>query len=394
VTGPTILVVFPYEDEYGPFRTLRFVLKGFAAGGYHAICVLPAGAPVAGRLADLGVEIRSVSGLATFPRTLNPARLSSFLTQHVAVANEIQQIAVNEDAQMIYTLSEAVFCGSLAAKRLSLPSIVHVIGLSIGSPKWTANLYIHGLERLTTRFVACSAAVAEMLERFGIPEERISVVHSGVAVDEIDRTADAPSPIDFAGPKLGMVAAYDPRKGHQLFVEAAAQLILTHEDARFYIIGGVLQGQRESIAFDRRVRELIELRGLTNHFVHVGHVPADEVYPWIRALDVFILPSRTEAFGYVQFEAMACYRPVIATRIEGNLDAFIDGDSGLYVDQSPDDVARAASRLIDDAGFAARIGRAARERVVRFFDEKRVLPTLVYTLDATLGRDRTVRRVA
>src|SRR5206468_8453562 len=103
----------------------------------------------------------------------------------------------------------------------------------------------------------------------------------------------------------------------------------------------------------------IELRGLTNHFVHVGHVPADEVYPWIRALDVFILPSRTEAFGYVQFEAMACYRPVIATRIEGNLDAFIDGDSGLYVDQSPDDVARAASRLIDDAGFAARMGRAA-----------------------------------
>ena len=113
---------------------------------------------------------------------------------------------------------------------------------------------------------------------------------------------------------------------------------------------------------------------------------SDEVYSWIRALDVFILPSRTEAFGYVQFEAMACERPVIATRIEGNLDAFVDGESGLYVSQSSDEMATAANRILSDPELARRLGRAARERVVRFFDEAEMIPVLAFVVQSVLAR--------
>lgn len=380
-----MLVVFPYADEYGPFRTLRFVLKGIQAAGLHPICVIPEGAPVAARLADLAIESREVAKLNTFPRTLNPVRLITYVIGHISVSRRIESIARDEEARLVYTLSEAVFSGSLAARRLGVPSIVHVIGLSISSPKWAGSLYIGGLSRLTTRFVACSAAVGDMLSSFGVPDTRISVVHSGVAVAEIDATSSLASPIDYAGPKIGMVAAFDSRKGHQLFVEAATRLVQSHPDARFYIIGGVLQGQPESIAFDRSIRALIDQAGLGEYFQLVGHVSADAVYTWIRGLDIFVLPSRTEAFGYVQFEAMACHRPVIATRIEGNLDAFVDGDSGVYVDQEPGEVAEAIARLLDDPSLAKRMGDAARERVVSFFDEEQALPALTYTLTTTRG---------
>jgi glycosyltransferase involved in cell wall biosynthesis len=383
-----ILVVFPYEDEYGPFRTLRFALKAFAASGYTPICVAPLNSPAARRLEELGIEVRPVTNLSTFPRTLKPHRLGSFLRQHLGAADQIRDIAVEARAELVYSMSEAIFCGSLAATRIGIPSIAHVIGLSIGSPAWSATFYIRGLARLTSHFVAVSAAVAEMLERYGVPEDRITVVHSGVSIGEIDATADAAAPINHAGPKIGMVAAYDERKGHELFVEAAALLAQRHRDARFYIIGGVLQHQTESVAFSDRIDKLIQQLGIEQSVVRVGHVPSDEVYEWIRALDVFVLPSRTEAFGYVQFEAMACSRAVIATRIEGNLDAFIDGHSGIYVGRSPAEMAHAQARLIEDPELARRLGAEARVRVTRFFDERRVVPALAQTLETTLARHR------
>jgi glycosyltransferase involved in cell wall biosynthesis len=388
--GP-ILVIFPYEDEYGPFRTLRFVLKAFAAGGFTPVCVVPADSPACRRLEELGVDVRPVSGLTTFPRTLNPLHLSSFLTQHLRVAGRIRRIADETRAELVYSMSEAIFCGSLAATRAGISSIVHVIGLSIGSPAWSATFYIRGLERLTSHFVACSSAVAEMLERYNVPEDRITVVHSGVSVQDIDATSSMPSPIDHPGPKIGMVAAYDERKGHELFVESAALLAQHQRNARFYIIGGVLQHQGESVAFFDHIQELIRKLGIEDRVISVGHVAAEEVYSWIRSLDVFVLPSRTEAFGYVQFEAMACSRPVIATRVEGNLDAFIDDHSGIYVGRSPEEMSAAVARLIEDPALARRLGAAGRERVTRFFDERRVVSALIQTLETTLARDANAR---
>jgi glycosyltransferase involved in cell wall biosynthesis len=259
------------------------------------------------------------------------------------------------------------------------------MGLSIGSPTWAANLYIPALRRITTRFIAISAAVSEMLEAHGVPEAQTSVVHNGVPIADIDATIGLPPPIGHPGPKVGMVAAYDPRKGHQLFVEAASLLAPRYPDARFYIIGGVLEGQRESIAFYEYIRTLIESHRLDASVVSVGQVQADEIYSWIRALDVLVVPSRTEAFGYVQFEAMACNRPVIATRIEGNLDAFIDGESGIYVGQSADEVARATDRVFSDPELATRLGDAGRRRVERFFDEREMIPLLAGVVERTLA---------
>jgi glycosyltransferase involved in cell wall biosynthesis len=382
---PKVLVVFPYRDEYGTLRTLRFVLKSLEAAGCDVVCLLPDGAGAHPHLAGLGVDVRTAGRLGTFPRTFSPVRLASFLRDHLAATRAVAALARGERAALVYTLSEAVFCGSLGARRAGVPSIVHVIGLSIGRPRWVGKAYIGVLRRLTTRFVACSSGVAAMLGRNGVPAGRIAVVPSGVAIAEIDATSGAPSPIETRGPKVGMVAAYDPRKGHELFVAAAARLARLHPDARFYIIGGVLDGQSESLEFEAQIRRQIEESGLGAVVVRVGHVGSGEVYAWIRALDVFILPSRTEAFGYVQYEAMACERPVVATRAGGNLDAFVDGESGLYVDQTADQLAEAAARILADADLAARLAHAARERVVRLFAEEKLIPVLARVVQGTIA---------
>jgi type III pantothenate kinase len=172
-----------------------------------------------------------------------------------------------------------------------------------------------------------------------------------------------------------MIAAYDARKGHDLFVSAASLIAAAAPDATFYIVGGVLEDQPESAAFERRVIEQIDRLGLSEHVRRVGYVAPPELYTWIRSMDVIVVPSRTEAFAQVLVEAMKCARPVVATGIEGNLDAFIDGHSGLYAAGDPQSIATKVTELLGDPDRAAAMGLAA-ERRAGLFDLEWMLPAL------------------
>jgi glycosyltransferase involved in cell wall biosynthesis len=104
----------------------------------------------------------------------------------------------------------------------------------------------------------------------------------------------------------------------------------------------------------------------------LGMVPHDELLRLYERAAVVACPSRREGFGVACLEAMAAGRPVVASAVGGLRDLVVDGETGLLV--PPGDVAalRAAlERLLDDADLRARLGRAARERVLAEFTWKR-----------------------
>ena len=167
-------------------------------------------------------------------------------------------------------------------------------------------------------------------------------------------------------------------------------------EASFYLVGGVLQDQPESAAFERRVVDQIERLGLTRHVKRVGYIAPPELYAWIRSMDVVVVPSRTEAFAHVLVEAMKCGRPVVATGIEGNLDAFVDGHSGIYAGRDPKSIAAKVLWLLDNPERAESMGVAA-ERRARLFDLESMLPALadaVLRVDHAATRDASHRRRA
>lgn len=372
----SVLVVSPYRGEYGPARVLEHVLRALRGRGYRAACVVPPGARLTDRVRELAAPVHEVESLGTFPRTLDVRRLTRFFHGHLTAAHEIERIAYEEDAQAVYSASEAIFAGGVAARRAGIPSIVHAIGMSIGSPRWSARVYIGFLDRLTDEFVAVSSAVAEMFVANGVPDERIAVVHNGIDADEVEAAAGSTARVEYAGPKIGMFAAYDPRKGHELFVDAAALVARTHPDARFYIVGGVLREQAESVGFERRIAAQIARLGLEGRVERPGYVAAPEVYDWMRVMDVVVAPSRTEAFAHALLEAMVCARPIVATGIEGNLDALVDGHSGVYTDRTPESLAAAVTRLLDEPAAAAAMGEAAARRARTFFDLSVTIPAI------------------
>lgn len=387
---PTVIVASPYRVEYGPPQTLEHVVRALLDVGIRPLCVLPPGARLTGPLSELDLPVRTVAGLATVPRTLNPLRLLRFLREHLAAADQIREIAEEEQAAGVFSISEAIFCGGLGARRAAIPSIVHVIGMSIRSPRIAGKTYIRMLDHLTDTFIACSSAVAELLSEFGVDDEKIAVTHNGIPVGEVQAAAALGRPAGLPpGPLVGMVAAFDPRKGHELFVEAAALVARDYPEAKFVLIGGVLEGQAESLAFERRVDALIHSLGLDDRIVRPGYVARPDVYRYIAALDVVVVPSVTEAFAHALLEAMVCARPVVATAIEGNLDAFVDGHSGIYVPRSPAAVAAAVSSLLADPERARRLGEAARARAEVAFDLSVTLPSIGFSvrelIDGPLG---------
>ena len=365
----SIVVVSPYRAEYGPREVLEHVVEAVGLAGFAPVLAVPPGAELTPTLRARSRRIESIEGLTTIPRTMNVLRLAAFLRAHLSAARAIRRVAIEEHAAAIYATSEATFCGGLAARRLELPSFIHAIGMSINSPRWVAAFYIRFLERITDVFVSCSSAVAEMFAAHGVDEQKSTVVHNGVDARRVRAATGTESVrLDRGGPSIGMVAAYDSRKGHELFVAAAERIVRRYPQARFYLLGDILPGQKESAAFARRISAQIAALGLSGSFEHVGYVPAPGVYDWIRAMDVVVVPSRTEAFAHALLEAMICERPVVATAVEGNLDAFIDGHSGIFVEPSADALAAAVDRLLGDPAFAREVGRAAGRHATRLFD--------------------------
>jgi rhamnosyl/mannosyltransferase len=107
--------------------------------------------------------------------------------------------------------------------------------------------------------------------------------------------------------------------------------------------------------------------GVGDRVVFLGRVSEADLKALYHACDVFVLPSveRSEAFGIVQLEAMACGRPVVNTRLDSAVPhVSLDGLTGLTVPPGdPAALAAALRALLDDPARRAVMGAAGRQRV-------------------------------
>lgn len=191
-------------------------------------------------------------------------------------------------------------------------------------------------------------------------EARCQVVPLGIALEQYAATPDRLEAAARlrgrfgAAPLILFVGQFREYKGLPFLLRALASI----PEARAVLIG---DGAWRPVIEEERRR-----LGLEERVLLPGNLPDAEVIPYYHACDVFALPShrRSEAFGLVQIEAMACGKPVVSTRLDTGV-PFVnrDGETGLVVE--PGDVeslARALRTLIGDAALRRRLGEAARRR--------------------------------
>ena len=165
------------------------------------------------------------------------------------------------------------------------------------------------------------------------------------------------------------VANLRPEKSHETLFAAADLLASDFPDVEFQIVG---DGPRRA-----ELEELVRAHGLERRVQFLGH--REDVAPLLAEADIFVLPSRSEAFPNGAIEAMAAGLPVVASATGGLLDLIEHGHTGLLFEPgNPAALADALRHLFTDRSIASAIGQRAQtqvrqrysfERMVRSFED-------------------------
>lgn len=164
-------------------------------------------------------------------------------------------------------------------------------------------------------------------------------------------------------------------KGIYVLLEA-----MKNVDGKLLLIG---EGYLET-----KLKKLTAQSRLENKVAFLGELPDQTVNAFLHACDVFVLPSveRSEAFGIVQLEAMACGKPVVSTEL-GTGTTYINQhrQTGIVVEPNrPDALARAINFLLDNPELRFQFGQAGIERVQRFFTADRMIDALISIYETCL----------
>lgn len=225
-------------------------------------------------------------------------------------------------------------------------------------------LYQSALARWTARHAARVIAVsqstrADVVRHFGVPEERVVVVHNGV--DDTFRPYAAGTVEAFRREKglperfLLCVATLEPRKNIVRLLEAFARV---PGAPPLVLVGG--KGWYYDTIF-----AAIERLGLTERVHLPGYIPSDELPLWYNAASWFIYPSLYEGFGLPALQALACGTPSLVSSASSLPE--VVGDAAVLLD--PLDVEAMAAtldRALGDPSLSATLRRKGPERARQF----------------------------
>jgi glycosyltransferase involved in cell wall biosynthesis len=216
-----------------------------------------------------------------------------------------------------------------------------------------------GRIRSPDQIIAVSVWMAETI-RSVVPSLKspLAVIHNGIEIPSLEHGA-------YDGRILHVYTAarLTAPKNVELLVHAMQKVLQIHPDATLTILGDgeLLPNLKEA---SRRL-------GIGDRVTFHGYVFQPEKY--YPELDLFVLPSLSEAFGLSLLEAMAWGKPCVATDVGGTLDFLQNNKNGLSVPSNDQNaMAEAIIRIMTEPSLAKRLGIEARKTAEQFSIEKTV----------------------
>ena len=359
-TATTDIEFEDLEAVRAPLRVAQLIAPARISGAELCTVALCRGLGERGHRVSLGVkESHALIGVA---RAQGVEAISLRFAGKLnvrAVGRLARWFGENEVEVVATQLSTASLWGTLAARRVGVPSVATVHALN----SRTCYLY-------ADRIIAVSRAVKEHLVAQGAPAEKIRVVYNGIDLSRFEPPSDVGAakvarglPADAL--VVGVVAHLTAKKGHGWFLETVAPL-----SARFPALRVVLVGEGQGrAALETQARAL----GLGERVMFAGFCP--DVVPHMAAMDVVVLPAiAKEGFGRVLVEAGALEKPVVGSDVGGIGEAIVPGQTGFLV--APGEVAQlsaALEKLLESAPLRREMGRAGRARALSHFSQERMV---------------------
>lgn len=206
--------------------------------------------------------------------------------------------------------------------------------------------------RKSEKIIAVSPALAEAL-REARPRyrDKIIALHNLTDVSGVREKSLAPPETAFPAGQLHLVSCgrLSPAKGMDLAVDACKLLVQRGlQDMHWWIVGG---GAEEAA-----LRQQIANAGLTEYVTLLG--AQSNPYPYLRQADIYIQPSRFEAFGLTITEAQILGKPVISTETAGGKELVVDGVTGLLCQPNAQSIADSVEAMYRDSALRERCSAA------------------------------------
>jgi len=163
---------------------------------------------------------------------------------------------------------------------------------------------------------------------------------------------------------IGMVGRINPGKGQLFFLEIAQNLLKTHSNLHFVLVGDPFPGYEPIL---EEIKEEIRNKGLETRVSYLGF--RKDIPELMDSLDIFVLPSvLPDSFPTVILEAMAASKPVLATRSGGASEMVVEGETGFLIPIGEvESGATALDQLIRNKKLRIEMGQAGRARVLSKF---------------------------
>jgi glycosyltransferase involved in cell wall biosynthesis len=240
--------------------------------------------------------------------------------------------------------------------------------------------YFHKLlyKRVNRLFAISNVIKNNLIETCPVTPDRISILPNGVDVIRFNPEAADREKIrrEFNIRTneivLGMLARFTPGKGHEEFLQAAKELNRDYNNLKYLIVGESSRGEE---SYTEYIKELAEEYNLKN-VIFTGF--RGDTADVLTAMDIFVFPSHSEAFGIALIEAMAMKKPSVCTNSDGVLDIAVDNyTSLLFQKRNYFDLKEKLIKLINSKQLMIELGENARQRVIDYFNIEKLTDMII-----------------
>jgi lipopolysaccharide/colanic/teichoic acid biosynthesis glycosyltransferase/glycosyltransferase involved in cell wall biosynthesis len=352
---------------------MRGQLRAMREAGFAVTVASAPGRPLEEMAEREGVAFAAVP----MEREMSPLRDLGSLWRLWRLLRKIRPTVLNTGT------TKAGLLGGVAGWLARVPCRLYTLhGIRLETTRGLRRWLLTRTERLACgcahRVICVSPSVQERAVALRLTTRAHTVVFGGGSFNGVDADRFAPTPERQAraqelrcelglapeAPVIGFVGRLVRDKGVSELVAAFTALRERWPGVKLLLLGRFESGDPVPPA----VRRFLETDPDT---LHLGYVP--DPSPYFHVMNVLALPTYREGYPTVVLEASAAALPVVSTFATGCVDAVSDGVTGLLVPVGEAPALTAAlERVLADPAFAAQLGAAGRERILRDFRSERI----------------------
>lgn len=233
--------------------------------------------------------------------------------------------------------------------------------------------------RYFDHLIACSKGVANSLILSGIKESKVRVIYNGISIPKnINEISGELIRNKFnlsSNIVLGLSTWFHKeRKGFDILFNTFSKL----DDRFILLLVGIPESDKQNVLGYAK-----EFNIPKEKIIMPGYV--ENIWEYYKAMDIFLLPSRSEGFSLALLEAAAAKLPIIATNIPGTNEFIISEENGiLFEPGKPDELLNGIKRLTSDKLLAEKLAKNAHEKVLNNFTQENYVTNLDNFLKSAL----------